>query len=445
MSGAVAVVALVLATSADPARGGADDTAARGNAVTTWNQIAVNTLTRLPAAAGGAPPAAQLHLAMVQGAVYDAVNAIGPERYEPYLLTGRVARPASRRAAVASAAYGVLHHLVSTVPDVLEADRSALLAALSAQYATALSRVANGPAEDGGIDAGEAAAAAMIADRRDGGRFGPSPWTPDPSPGHWTPQTGPVTGLPVLDPTPWVGDVEPFVMTSPAQFRTSGPRVLSSAGWARQFNRVEAVGELDSTVRTAGQTCVARWWQSTSVSTWNEVARDLAVRAGLGLVSTARLLAMQNVGSADAAINCWNDKYHYDFWRPGNAIARAAEDGNPATAPETGWSPLISAPYPEHPSGHLCLDGAHTGILRTFFGDVVPGGYRITSLSGLLSPTDPKERYFSSFSEALAEVRKARVWAGLHFRAADVQGEQLGRDVAAYLEVNAFRPVGDGR
>ena len=34
---------------------------------------------------------------------------------------------------------------------------------------------------------------------------------------------------------------------------------------------------------------------------------------------------MMNLSAADAAINCWNDKYHFDFWRPWNAIHRADE------------------------------------------------------------------------------------------------------------------------
>ena len=446
VTGVVALGALVLGGAPDPARGEAHgDGAASGNAATVWNQIAVRTLTGLPGPAGGAPPAAQVHVAMVQAAVYDAVAAIGPARYEPYLLAQRFPADASPAAAVASAAYGVLSHLVSTVPVLPEADRATLLDALDAQYATALSDVRRGPSQRRGVRAGRAAAAAMVADRQDDGRFGPSPWVPDPAPGHWSPQTDPQSGQPLLDPTPWVGEVDPFVLETPSQFRTAGPLPPPSAAWARQLRRVQAVGALNSTVRTPAQTYVARWWQSTPVASWNEVARDLAVRNGLGLTRTARLLALQNVAGADASINCWNDKYHYDFWRPWNAIPRAAEDGNPATEPEAGWSPLIAAPYPEHPSGHLCQDGAHTSVLRRAFGDTVAGGYRITSGSALLSPTDPRERVFGSFSQALDEVNKARVWAGLHVRAADVQGERLGRQVAAYVRANAFQPVGDGR
>ena len=44
------------------------------------------------------------------------------------------------------------------------------------------------------------------------------------------------------------------------------------------------------------------------------------MRKGLDVADTARLLALQNLSGADAAINCWNDKYYWDFWRPWNAI-----------------------------------------------------------------------------------------------------------------------------
>ena len=83
-----------------------------------WNQIAVDTLAGLLRPAGGAPSAAPVHVAMVQGAVYDAVNAIGPKRYRPYLLTRRFPAHASKDAAIATAAHGMLHYIVSTVPNL---------------------------------------------------------------------------------------------------------------------------------------------------------------------------------------------------------------------------------------------------------------------------------------------------------------------------------------
>ena len=40
-----------------------------------------------------------------------------------------------------------------------------------------------------------------------------------------------------------------------------------------------------------------------------------------------------------------------------------------ATDPDPTWTALITAPYPEWPSGHNCLDAAHVTVLRMFFGD----------------------------------------------------------------------------
>ena len=153
---------------------------------------------------------------------------------------------------------------------------------------------------------------------------------------------------------------------------------------------------------------------------------------------------MTNLSGADAAINCWNDKYYWDFWRPWNAIPRAADDDNPDTAAQAGWTPLVAAPYPEHPSGHLCLDAAHTRILEEFFGDTIPGGFHITSISTVLAPApaDPRVRTFDSFSQVIDEITDARIWAGLHFRTADEQAKTLGWDVAEYAADNFFQPVG---
>jgi hypothetical protein len=440
---AAAVLALgsVSTASSEARTGHGHGNASSGAAVRAWNEIAVNTLIGLPGPAGGTPPAGQVHMAMVQGAVFDAVNAIGREHYRPYLLKKRFSARASTDAAVAAAAYVVLRDIVSTVPNLPEAGRTTALAALATQYEDALADIPDGWSERKGTAAGAAAATTMIAAREDDGRFGASQWVPDTAPGHWWPQTNPTTGQLILDPTPWVGAVDPFTLRSPSQFRTRGPLELSSTRWAKEFNEVKAIGEVNSTTRTATQTYVARWWQSTSIKSWNEVGRELAARNGLNALDTARLLALQNLSAADAGINCWNDKYHWDFWRPWNAIQRAAEDGNPATTPDPAWLPLIAAPYPEHPSGHLCLDGAHTRILRMFFGDTIPGGYSITSISTFLGATDARTRHFDSFSQALDEIVEARIWAGLHFRTADRQGKALGRNVARYTAAHYLTPV----
>ena len=147
---------------------------------------------------------------------------------------------------------------------------------------------------------------------------------------------------------------------------------------------------------------------------------------------------------------CWNDKYHYGFWRPRAAIREAESDGNPATVADPNWEslfapatqtppPLATPPFPDHPSGHGCLSGAVLQTLADFFGrDKVA----FTVVSGRsLNGTPIPPRRFLSFSQARQEIIDARVWGGIHFRTADRQGAWLGRQVARNVRTNYFLPV----
>ena len=411
-----------------------------GNPLTDWNLIAANTLLLFPPPAGGAPPALQVNMAMVQGAVYDAVNAIAPNpKYRrPYLLETRFASTASQEAAAATAAYRVLSSIVSTAPARIPfPNRADLSQALDTEYENSLGALPDGPFKTQGIDAGNAAADAMLGAREGDGRFGPSPWKPNDKPGYWQPQLNP-DGTPMLDPTPWVGGVRPFLIESATQFRTDGPQALTSAAWAKDFNEVKALGGVDSTVRTPEQGHIAVWWQSNGGPTllWNAVAQDLVNSGNYGVdtIDSALLFAQLNLSGADAAISCWNDKYSWDFWQPWQAIHDADRDGNPATEPDPAWTPLLTAPYPENPSGHLSLDSAHLKVLQMFFGtDEV--GFEVTS-----SRFDGETRHFDRFSQPLEEIINARIWAGLHYRTADIQAQILGGAIVDYMSENYFQP-----
>jgi PAP2 superfamily len=412
------------------------------NEVTRWNEIATSTLVLIPGPASGAPPALQINMGMTQGAVYDAINAITPKHYEPYLLKKRFSAKASMDAAAATAAYDVLSNIVSTVPESIAfPNRDALLQSLAEQYAASLDAIPDSASKTKGIKAGTAAADAMIAARQGDGRFGPSQWDQSTGPGRWQPNLPDGTAPP--DATPWLGGVEPFLMKSSSQFRSNGPRALKSDAYARELNEVKALGGdgvVTPSARTAEQTHNAVFWQSAGgpALLWNGVARDLAEDPdfALNLPDSARLLAMMNLSGADAAINCWNDKYHFDFWRPWQAIRQADLDGNPATEADPNWTPLLTAPYPDHTSGHLCLDGAHLRVLRMFFGtNRIP--FDVTS-----SQFEGETRSFERFSQPIDEIIEARIWAGLHFRSADVQAARLGRNVANFMADNYFQPVG---
>jgi PAP2 superfamily len=402
-----------------------------GNAATDWNAIAS---TSIMSTAGQPPHVAPLSLGMVQGAVYDAVNAIDGG-HQPYLVSPPANPSDSKEAAAATAAFRVL---VGLFP--------AQESALQQLYDAYLADVPEGPAKAGGIAVGEEAAAAMLTARANDGRGGPFSFVFGTDPGEWRP-TPPNFGL---DPAPWVGNVRPFLVPSVEMLRSEGPNALTSDAYAKDFNEVKKVGSLTSSKRTADQTAAAIFWQDSGPAIWNRVFRALAASRGLDIVESARLYAATNLAAADGSIGCWNDKYYWNFWRPITAIREAATDGNPATEADPAWLPLfnptvpVSGPplvtpgFPDHPAGHGCISGATVYALKAFFGT---DKIAFTALSNKCSPAPCPLRSFGRFSQALQEIINARVWGGIHFRTADVQGAVLGKKVVQYLRKHYFQPV----
>ena len=239
----------------------------------------------------------------------------------------------STDAAVATAAYRVL---LAVVP----ASQTAALATLAAQYTAALAAVPAGAAKDGGIAAGEAAAAAMLAARTNDGR---NPTTPFPfvfgtTPGVW--RVSPPLTTP--EPTPWVGNVKPFLVPDVEMLRTKGPNDLTSKKYAKDLNEVEVARLVLEHDANAGSDRARRSSGSPSrCSSRAGLERSLSQRYGLSTADNARLFAEVSLAEADAAIGCWNDKYYWNFWRPIDAIHLADTDGNPNTTADPTWQTAL--------------------------------------------------------------------------------------------------------
>jgi len=411
---AAAATLLALTSSPAVARAQAGTSSAGGtNAVVAWN---VNAQTAIYEVARQAPYVSARSFAMVQGAVYDAVNAIAGTPYQPFLVAPRAHRGDSADAAVATSAYRVL---VSLFP--------AQAQALRAQYDASLAAIRDGRSKRGGIAVGEAAAAAMIAARANDGAFGSGAWTVGTAPGQWRP-----TPPAFAQDGAWVGDLVPFVIPGTAAYRTAGPPALTSAAYAREVNEVKEIGSAASTTRTADQTEAAIWWHDRRLAEW-EIKRQLVATQRLTTLQSARMFAMADIANIDALIACFAEKKFWNFWRPVTAVQLADTDGNPATTADPTWMPLlITPPFPDHTSGHSCFTSATMAALTHFFGrdDIAFSAY---------SADSGTTRHYDSFSAALAEVIEARIWGGVHFRSADVQGEQLGLNVAEYVYGHEFR------
>ena len=146
---------------------------------------------------------------------------------------------------------------------------------------------------------------------------------------------------------------------------------------------------------------------------------------------------------ADASISIWYSKFHYGFWRPITAIDRAAADGNPRTVPDPGWTPMIATPpYPDWVSGYNGVMGAYTKSLSGVLGKA---RIDLTLTSTAFPAGDPRAtREYRFGREARKEVIDARVWLGLHFRAADTAAATMGRQIGRFALRHHFRPLHHG-
>ncbi len=405
---------------------------AQANEVTKWNSIALSTVAAQPPV-GSAPNASAVFMAMTQGAVYGAVNSIDG-RGPTYLV--RWSFPlASKDAAIATAAYRVLD---TTFP--------AQHAALKAEYDASLENIPDGFRKTFGVEAGKTAAAAMLRQGHDAravipcsfGFFVPGVWQP----------LADATGAPLCDPSAWVKDAAPFLVYSASDFRTAGPYPLGSAAYAADYNEVKELGSLNSATRTPLQTHLAVFWQSNPAPNYNLLAQRFVAENSLDTTDSARLFAMIDLTAADAIITAWSDKYARLFWRPMAAIRHGGDDGNPATVGDPTWTPLFNPslpvavggvgpalntpPYPDHPSGALSYASATMHAFQSFFGTDDKTFY-VTS-----SRFPGEQLSFDHFSALVNQVVEARIWAGIHFRNADVQAANLGREIEAWAHLHYF-------
>jgi hypothetical protein len=384
------IAGLVAALQTTPAP--AAHTQSGPDVVLAWNDVTMSTLV-----AAGTPGAEQvLHLAYVHRAVYDGA------------LRARDLRPhASIPAAVTAAAYRVL---ATNFP--------AQRADLDRAYADALATLPDGPSRNAGLTVGRAAAEALLADRAGDGRNGPVGPAPAPGPGVWTPVPPDTAGV-----SPWLATVRPFALRSPSQFRPSAPPSLRSTRWAVDYNETRLLGSATSTLRTAGQTEVARFWSDPTFVQNQRALRAHARKTARDVVETARLFALADTAAADALIACWDAKYHYTFWRPAGAIPAGDTDRHPATPADPGWVPLLSTPnHPEYPSAHSCV----TNAIATVLAALARHGRFDFDVDSTATGT---RRHFTSASQLRRELSDARVWGGLHWRFSTAAGAEIGRSV----------------
>jgi uncharacterized protein (TIGR03118 family) len=363
-------------------------------------------------------------LAIIQSAIYDAVNAI--DQTSSVLLV-QASSPADASPVAAAAAAGLFTGAALFPTDA---------ALFQGAYQSALATVPDGQGKIDGVAVGRFVAEQTLIARATDGTNAVVNYVPGTNPGDWRPT--PAAFAPAQ--TPQWPDVTPFALNSSSQFRPGPPPALTSADYTAAFNEVKDLGRVDSTVRTAQQTDVAKFWEAKAgtpqiAGYWNEIAESAALSQGNTLDQNARLFAELNVALADETIAFFDAKYTYNRWRPVTAIQLAGQDGNPDTTADPNWLPLNNtANHPSWVSAHGGISGAAAATLSNFFGtDNI--GFSLTS-----EDVKGETHSFTSFSAAATEAENSVVWSGNHFRFDVTAGDTQGRSVAQFVDQNFFKP-----
>ena len=239
--------------------------------------------------------------------------------------------------------------------------------------------------------------------------------------GKWVP-TGPIRQqqLPLL---PNWGNNRTFVVPSGATCPTPGHPAFSTDPTSQFYKEAIEVYETGKNT-TPEKTAIARFWSDdpmlsmTPPGHWVSIALQVADRANLSVDDTVDLLARMGVAMSDAFVGCWSAKYAYNLIRPITYIKKNIDPK---------WEPILNTPpFPEYPSGPSTVSGAMDAVLTAFFGD----NYAFEDMTG--SPDGRSPRNYKSFREAAEEAGVSRLYGGIHFHSAIVDGLAQGRCIGAY-------------
>ena len=382
----------------------------RLDSVRVWNELA---LTAVRATRATDADAARTY-AMLNVAIYDAVNGLAHPARAHALIPGPGPRDADSHAATVAAAHAVLVRL-----------DPARTATYDAQLQTDLAGLRPGHQREAGVRWGGEVGQRVVTSRADDGS------TPV--------QTQPAGTGPGVFRAEWSGvqyrNVRPFAITNPAAYVPGPPPAVDSLDYAVAFADVALLG--DAAVPAPDKLATFQFWSVPTgtgqpAGEWVKIA--LTVSHDLPLSASARLLALLTMALADATVPTVATKFTYRHWRPTTAIREADTDGNPLTQPNPGWAPRAGSigGTPEYPSGHSSYSGAAAAVLAGFF---CSDNIRFTHTTD--TAPSGQARSYPSFSAAAAEAGKSRVFGGQHFEFSNQGGLSLGRDVAA--EVLATR------
>lgn len=234
--------------------------------------------------------------------------------------------------------------------------------------------------------------------------------------------------------------------------------LLDDPAYREDYEEVREYGAAERRLRSPEQERIGVYWGYDGVMNlgvpprmYNQIARTVAAEKSLSVPKTAELFAQLNVAMADAGIDAWHWKYHYDLWRPVAGIrGEKAPDADPfwapLGAPQTNASLgryTLTPPFPAYPSGHASFGAALFQTLRLALetaegsielagviaeedgpGDKIAGEeftFVSDELDGISIDPDGSVRQhtpvdFPNYARAIWENSVSRIYLGVHWR-----------------------------
>ncbi|WP_423148564.1 vanadium-dependent haloperoxidase [Rubrolithibacter danxiaensis] len=242
--------------------------------------------------------------------------------------------------------------------------------------------------------------------------------------------------------------IRPFVMNSPDQFKPLQPFAYStdkkSDFYKSAYEVYLAVNQL-----TAEQRHIASFWDCNPFflntqghlnfatkkispgAHWMSIAGIALTNKHADYMKSSAVYTYTSLAIFDAFISCWDEKYRSNYIRPETFINAHIDES---------WKPLLQTPpFPEYPSGHSVASTAAATVLTALLGDNIVFDDNTETDYGL------PVRKFPSFIDAANEAAISRLYGGIHFREAIVngqkQGKALGDFIVQKIRVTANQPI----
>ena len=253
-------------------------------------------------------------------------------------------------------------------------------------------------------------------------------YAPARQPGTWLPT--PPGYIAAVE--PYWRRIRPLTLDSAAQGNLPTPPAFATTPGSPFFQSAREVYEVGLKL-TPEQRLIANYWDCNPffISTqghmnfaskklspgghWLAIAGQVARQTNADLMKTSAAYFLTAIALFDGFIGCWDGKYRHNVIRPETYINAHISES---------WKPLLQTPpFPEYPGGHSVISTASAVVLERLFGPNVPFTDSTEVAYGL------PVRRFTSFRQAADEASISRLYGGIHYRDALVNGQQLGQRV----------------